>query len=364
MSRLPTGSARAALRAAALLGLALAGAAAEARETLHLYNWSGYLPASVVEAFEARCDCRLVYDAYTSNEEMLAKLAGGATGYDVLVPTGYAVAALIARGQLLPLDRDRLKNLGNLRPELLDPAFDPGNRYSVPYAFGPTVLGFDRARLRSAGIPTDSWAALFEPRHLEKLKGRVTVLDDQRELIGAALIYLGHSPNSTDRAHWTAARDLILRAKPYWAAFNASSYATLLANGGAWLVQGYSVDVFQAAAEARAAGATIEIGYSIPQEGALMSLDNLVIHRQAPNPRLAHEFIDFLLEPRQSAAVSNEIGIGNPNAAALPYVATAVRDDPVLTPRPETLERLHAIEELDARDRRDMNRLWTEIKLR
>jgi spermidine/putrescine transport system substrate-binding protein len=347
-----------------LAALLLASAPLAARDKLHVYNWSEYLPDAVIEAFEVRCGCDLVYDVYTSNEELLAKLAAGATGYDVLVPTDYAVTALIARGQLLELDHSLIPNLRNLKPAFRDPSFDPGNRYSVAYAFGPTVLGYNVAKLESLGVPADSWAAIFEPEHLRKLKGRVTVLDDQRELIGVALIYLGYSPNDRDRAHWDRARDLILRAKPYWAAFNASNYATLLASGNVWVSHGYSVDIFQAAEEAAQAQAGIEIGYAIPAEGAYMSTDNMVIHKDAPNPRLAHEFIDFILDGEQSAVLSNEIGIGNPNAAAEPYIDEQVLGDPVLSPDGDVLRRLHSISELDARDRRDMNRLWTEIKVR
>ncbi len=343
--------------------LVLAVGTADARE-LHVYNWSDYLPASVIQAFEARCDCKVIYDVYTSNEEMLAKLQAGATGYDILVPTDYAVATLIAQDQLLPLDTSRIPNLRNIKPAFLDPPFDPGNRYSVPYAFGPTVLGFDVAKMDSLGIPTDTWAAIFEPEHLEKIKGRVTVLDDFREIIGAALLYLGYSPNSTDRAQWKEARDLILRAKPYWAAFNASNYNTLLASGDIWLVHGYSMDIFQAAEEAAASGTGIEIGYAIPREGAFMSTDNLVVHRAAPEPQLAFDFINFLLEGENSAVLSNELGIGNPNAAATPFIDASILADPVLSPSGEIIEKLQGIQELSARDRRDLNRIWTEIKIR
>lgn len=343
--------------------VALAAGPAGARE-LHVYNWSDYLPDSVIEAFEARCGCKVIYDVYTSNEEMLAKLQAGATGYDILVPTDYAVATLIAQDQLLPLDHDKIPNLKNIKPAFLDPGFDPGNKYSVPYAFGPTVIGFNVGKMEELGIPTDSWAAVFEPEHLEKIKGRVTVLDDFREIIGAALIYLGHSPNSTDRAHWEEAKNLILRAKPYWAAFNASNYNTLLASGDIWLSHGYSMDIFQAAEEAEAAGAGIEIGYAIPKEGAFMSTDNLVVHKSAPEPGLAFEFINFLLEGEQSAVLSNELGIGNPNAAATPFIDEEILADPVLSPSGEIVEKLEGIVQLDGRDRRDLNRVWTEIKVR
>ena len=193
-------------------------------------------------------------DYYSSNEEMLAKLAAGASGYDILVPTGNAVETLIRQNALRPIDKALLPNLKNIKPEFLDTRFDPGNRYSVPYAYSITLLGYNQQKMQELGLPTDTWAVIFEPRYLEKLKGKVTVLDDQRELIGAALKYLGYSVNETDAERLRQARDLIVRAKPYWAAFNASSYIKELTIGNIWLAHGYSNDMFQAQQDAKRAG--------------------------------------------------------------------------------------------------------------
>jgi spermidine/putrescine transport system substrate-binding protein len=345
------------------LALTLGGATASAEDVLHIYNWADYLPEETIESFQERCNCRIVYDVFSTNEELMAKLAAGARGYDILVPTDYAVSAMAQRGMLMELDQAQLSNMSNLKPEFLDRPFDPGNRYSVPYAVGVTLLGFNVDKMKEHGIPTDTWAALFEPEHLAKIKGRVTVLDDQRELMGAALIYLGYSPNDTDPARWAEARDVILRAKPYWAAFNASNYNVLLAAGDIWLAHGYSMDIYQAAVDAEEAGAGTTIGYAIPREGAFMAVDNLVIPKGAPEPELALKFINFVLDGKQSAVLSNELGIGNPNDAATEFIDPAVLEDPALFPQGEVLKRLSNIEEMDARERRTMNRLWTEIKV-
>jgi spermidine/putrescine-binding protein len=223
---------------------------AQAADTLHLYNWNNYISDQTIARFEAECRCKVAQDYYSDNEEMLAKLAAGASGYDLIVPTGNAVEALVRSKQLRSLDKTRLARLGNIKPEFMNAFFDPGNRYSVPYAYTVTLLGYNVEKLQALGLPTDTWALIFEPRYLEKLKGRVTVLDSQRELMAAALRYLGHSVNDTDEAKWKQARDLILRAKPYWAAFNASSYIKELTVGNIWLAHGYSNDMFQARADA------------------------------------------------------------------------------------------------------------------
>jgi spermidine/putrescine-binding protein len=126
--------------------------AAHAADTLYLYNWNNYISDATVARFEAECGCRVVQDYYSDNEEMLAKLAAGASGYDLVVPTGYAVEALIRSRQLRAIDTARLNNFSNLKPEFLDAFFDPGNRYSVPYAYTITLLGYNTRKLAELGL--------------------------------------------------------------------------------------------------------------------------------------------------------------------------------------------------------------------
>ena len=366
----PHGSGRPSISAATLTALLFSTLALlwvgpiQAADTLYLYNWNNYISDQTLARFEARCGCKVVQDYYSDNEEMLAKLAAGATGYDLIVPTGNAVEALIRSRQLRPLDKSRLARLGNLKPAFLNAFFDPGNRYSVPYAYTVTLIGYNAEKLRALKLPTDTWALIFEPRYLEKLKGRVTVLDSQRELMAAALRYLGHSANDTDEAKWRQARDLILRAKPYWVAFNASSYIKELTVGNIWVAHGYSNDMFQARADAEQAGRPFKIGYSIPREGAVLALDSMVLHKTGRQPELAHRFIDFMLEGENSAELTNLIGSGNPNQAAMTYIRPEITDNRAVFPDADHLARLEMLRDLDRKHRRVLNRIWTEIKLR
>ena len=347
----------------ALLMWALASAA-PARDTLHLYNWNNYISAATVARFEAWCGCLLKQDYYSDNEEMLAKLEAGATGYDLLVPTGNAVQTLIRKRELQPVDRASLPHIGNIDPAFTDPWYDPGSRHSVPYAMTVTLLGYNATKLAQLGLPTDTWALIFEPVFLEKLKGKVTVLNSQRELMAAALIYLGHPAGDRDPAHWKAARDLILRAKPYWATFSNSTYIKDLAIGNIWVAHGYSNDMFRAREDAKAAGRPFAIGFTIPKEGAVLAVDSFVIHRAARRPDLAHRFMDFMLRGENAADVSNLIGAGTPNRAALPYIRPEVAGERAIFPPPETLRRLEMLRDLEPAQRRLMSRLWTEIKVK
>jgi spermidine/putrescine transport system substrate-binding protein len=211
------------MRILVALVAALIAVPALAADQLHLYNWNNYISDETIKRFEADCKCDVVQTYYSDNEELLAKLAAGAKGYDVLVPTANAVQALIKGGQLLPLDKSKIPNLKNVDPAYLDTSFDPGNKYSAPYAMSTTIIGYNDVKMKELGLPTDTWAVIFDPKYLEKVKGRVTVLDSANELFAAALKYLGYSANDVDPKHWDEATAMIKKARPYWAAFNASS---------------------------------------------------------------------------------------------------------------------------------------------
>ena len=210
------------------------------RTTLHLYNWNNYIAPETVERFEKPCKCKVKQTYYSDNEELLAKLAAGAKGYDVMVPTVQRGAGADQAAAAAAARQGKLPNLKNINPQYLNTEFDPGNKYSVPYAMSTTIIGYNDQKMKELGFPTDTWAVIFDPKNLEKIKGRVTVLDSPNELFAAALKYLGYSVNDTDEKHWKEAADLILKAKPYWAAFNASSYIKELTVGNIWLVHGYS----------------------------------------------------------------------------------------------------------------------------
>jgi spermidine/putrescine transport system substrate-binding protein len=331
---------------------------------LQLFNWNNYIAPETVQHFEALCDCHVEQDYFSDNEEMLAKLAAGATGYDLIVPTGNAMDTLIRQGVLVPLDKSLLPNLKNIHPAYLKTQFDPDNKYSVPYAYTLTLLGFNTNKIRELDLPTNTWALIFEPEYLKKIKGRVTVLDSPRELMAAALLYLGYAANDQDEAHWNQAKELIIRAKPYWAAFSNTSYIREIAIGDLWVVHGYSNDLFQAALDAQKTGRHFTIDYAIPKQGAVMSLDSMVLHKSGKHADLAHQFINFMLDGKNSAELTNLIGSGNPNTAAKPYIRPELVQNKVIFPDENTLARLEMITDLNHQQRRVLSRIWTEIKLR
>jgi spermidine/putrescine transport system substrate-binding protein len=345
-----------------VLLFALAALPAFAAHQLHLYNWNNYIAPETVKRFEELCKCEVVQTYYSDNEELLAKLAAGAKGYDVLVPTSNAVEALIKGGQLKPLDKAQIPNIKNVDATYLDTSFDPGNKYSVPYAMSTTIIGYNDEKMKELGLPTDTWAVIFDPKYLEKVKGRVTVLDSANELFAAALKYLGYSANDVDPKHWEQAAATIKKAKPYWAAFNASSYIKELTVGNIWLVHGYSNDIFQANLDAQAAGRKFRILQGMPQEGAVLAVDNMVIHKGAPRTDLALKFINFMLDGQNSAELTNLIGSGNPNTAAMKFIKPELLKYPAIFPPKAVAAKLEQLKDLTGPQRRLRSKMWTEIK--
>ncbi len=346
----------------ALAAMLLALPAAAAKDQLHLYNWNNYIAPETVKRFEEACKCEVVQTYYSDNEELLAKLAAGAKGYDVLVPTGNAVQALIRGNQLKPIDIAKVPNAKNVDPAVMNTKFDPGNKFSIPYAMSTTIIGYNEEKMKELGLPTDTWAVIFDPKYLAKVKGRVTVLDSPNELFAAALKYLGYSANDTDEKHWKEAADVIKKAKPYWAAFNASSYIKELTVGNIWLVHGYSNDIFQANLDAQAAGRKFKIVQGMPKEGAVLAVDSMVIHKDAPRPDLALQFMNFMLDGKNSAELTNLIGSGNPNTSAAQYIKPELKALPAVFPPKDLQAKLEQLTDLTAAQRRQRSRMWTEIK--
>lgn len=335
-------------------------------ETLRIYNWSDYIDPDLLKQFTAETGIKITYDTFDSNEVLETKVLQGQTGYDLVVPSNHNLPRYIAAGALLPLDKKQLPGLDRIAPDAATnlSAFDPGGAYSVPYMQGTIGIGYNITEVsrRLPGVKIDSWAVVFEPQNLAKLKDcGVYFLDASEDMFAVTLNYQGKNSNSTDPADYEAAAALLLKARPYVRKFHSSEYVDALANGDICVAVGYSGDVLQAKDRADEAKNKVEIGYVIPKEGSQVWYDLFTIPKDAPNAAAAHKFIAFMLRPEVIARASNATRYANANADALKLVDADVRDDPNIYPTPELTKRLFVTTTKDQDLLRVINRQWTRV---
>jgi spermidine/putrescine-binding protein len=339
-------------------------AAPQLADQLSVYNWSDYIDEEILTAYEEEYGVEIIYDTFASNEDLLAKLQAGATGYDVIVPSDYMVSQMIELGLLAEIDTADIPNFANISPDLANAPFDPGNQHCVPYQWGTTGIAYRAGHPFFEENTPDSWSYLFEPELLEQFAdGGVNVLNDQRELLAAALFYLGYSANTTDRAQLEEARDLILNAKPYYKTFNSEDYDdSLLVPDEVVMSQSWSGD----AANAYYSTADEETGegnwlFAIPQEGAVKWMDNPCITAASERYETALHFINYLLDAEVAAAITNFTYYASPNEAAKEFILPEILEDPGIYPPPEVEEKLVWLEDVgDAVF--DYDEMWTAIK--
>lgn len=214
-------------------------------QKLYLFNWIYYIPDDVIEDFSKETNIRVIVDSYASNEEMYNKLVAGGSGYDIVIPSGDYVSIMIEGGLLEPIDTSALENFSNIDPAAIARiGFDKGNEYSVPFMMGAAGVAVNSTRVSEY---EHSWS-IFDRADI---KGRMTMLDDMREVLGAALKSLGYSVNDPDPAHLEEARLVVERWKPNLVKFDAEAFAKSFAAGEFWVVQGYAENVFLEYPEAR-----------------------------------------------------------------------------------------------------------------
>ncbi|WP_418134623.1 polyamine ABC transporter substrate-binding protein [Acidihalobacter ferrooxydans] len=348
--------------------MANASAAGTPPLRVHVYNWSDYIAPRTIPAFTRLTGIRVDYDVLDSNEVLEGKLLAGRTGYDVVVPTAYFLARQIKAGVFRKLDKALIPNLKGLDPHLMAELakVDPSNAYGVPYMWGTTGIGYNAAMVRKAlgpDAPLDSWKLVFDPQYLDKLKScGVAFLDAPTDVMPAALHYLGLNPNTRNPVDYEKAFKLLQKLRPDVRYFNSSQYISDLAQGKICVAIGWSGDVLQAAERAAAAKQGVKITYVIPRTGAQLWFDMLAVPADAPHPKQAFAFINYLLAPRVEAQNTNHIRYANPVPASLAYIDTDIRDNPAIYPPPTVMRKLFVLSPPSPTIMRTMLRYWTRLK--
>lgn len=333
----------------ALGAFAFGGAArGDSRRELSVYIWSNYLTDDMIHEFEERYGVRVHVELYDSNEALLAKLQTGVTSYDVVVPSDYMVGILARSGLLEEIDTRELTNFRNLSPRFVGLPFDPENRYSVPYGWGTSGIGYRRDLV---GRDVTSWNDVWDP----KLSDRVGMLNDMRENFAAALKRHGRSINETDEREIARAAEALEKQKPLVRTYDSDTFADSLLSGEVWASQAYSGQVAKAIAE------NPNVGYVVPAEGCTLFVDNVCVPKNAPNRDLALLFINYVLEGRVAAQFVESTGYATPNATAAEFLDPEWRDNPAIFPPDSVLDRCEFMNDLGPVTE-IYDKYWTEIK--
>jgi spermidine/putrescine-binding protein len=317
---------------------------------LNLYIWSAYVSDETLAKFEKETGIRVRYDTYDSNEALLEKMQSGVADYDVIVPSDYMVRIMLHQNLLEKIDLNRFPNFKNLAKRFQNLQYDPNNAHSIPFLWGTTGIGYNKTKVKET---VDSWGILWNPKY----KDRILMLDDLREVFGAALKWKGHSINTTNQAELDEAKNLLMQQKPLVKTFSSSNFDEILLSGDVWLAHGWSGQL------AKAADQNKDLAYIVPKEGSTLWIDNLAIPASAKHKEEAYVFLNFFLDPAIAAEVTNYSGYPSPNDAAKPFIKPHILNDPARYPSEEVLAKCELLMDLGATTQL-LDRMWTEIKSR
>jgi len=339
---------------AAAVGVTFAGAArrgwAQEEKKLNVYNWDTYIGETTLSSFTDQTGIEVQYDLYANNEELFAKLQAGNPGYDVIFPSDYMVATMIAKGMLMELDHSKIPNIANIDPDpnFSNPQFNPGLKYGLPYMWGTIGIGYRKSEVET---PT-SWADVIDS---DKYSGRIALLADMRTVIGIALKYLGYSMNSRNEAEIAEARDLLIKQKRHIKTFAEDNGQDLLLSGEVDICMEWNGDVVSAMQE------DDDLNYVVPQEGTNVWMDNICIPTGAPHPENAHAFINFVQDPEVNAEIANTIQFPTANQAAKEFINPDDLANPAIYAPAEVVAKSEAL--VDVGEFTPVyDRAWTEIQ--
>ena len=345
-----------------LLRLAAAAAAAPLLSTLeacssgpqervvNFFNWSKYIAKDTLPRFTKLTGIKVNYEEMADEEEMFAKLRSGARGYDLVVGTDYMIPRLKAMNLVDPFPPGTLKNVGNLDPKFRGTPFDPDDAFTVPYLWGTTGIGYNKAKLAK---PPASWRDLWD----ERFSGKISMLDNSRDCVSTALLLTGKPETSGDEKDLEEAKQLLLRQRPLVKQYSSSTYIDGLVAGELQLAMAWSGDVLQASRE------NPQLDYVIPKEGSYMWVDNLCLVRGSQHREETLRLVDYLLLPDTAAEIANTVRYATPNAAAMKGLDDSLRRDPRVFPDKATQARLHFHALLDPAMSQVWSDVWQDVKV-
>jgi putrescine transport system substrate-binding protein len=360
-----------------LAGLALAGsltfaatsALAQEEKVLNIYNWSDYIAEDTIQNFEKETGIKVRYDTFDNNEILHAKLVAGKTGYDIVVPSSGWAKLQMEGGLLRKLDKAQLPNLKNLDPDIQSQiaSLDPGNQYLVNWLWGYTTIGINTAKVKAAlgaePMPANVWELFFNPKYVSKLKScGVSVLDSASEVLPPALHYLGKDPFSKNSADYQEASALLKSVRPYITLFSSSGYINDMASGSICLALGWNGDINIARRRALEGKTGQDVVALIPKSGGILFFDMMAIPADAPHPKNAQLFMNYIMRPEVDAALTNKVFYANPNKESRKFIKPDVAQNPSVFPSSAEMATMIPPKALTNDLRRLMTRVYTSFK--
>ena len=327
----------------------------DAKKVLHVYSWDAYFSPVLIQEFEKQYNCQVQIDTFDANEAMFAKLDAGGSGYDIIVPSHYFVQKMAKKGMIAKLDKAKLPNLKEVDPVICQKLGAAVTDFAVPYFMSYTGLGYDT----SLKDFEPSWEKMLSR---PDLKGRITLLDDQMEVIGAAMMTLGlKTADLLDPANGPANCEKVYQLAVKWrdnaSKFENEQYKNGLASGEFSLVMGYGSDLAQIVEDNKG-----KLGFVMPREGSFLSCDMLVVSAKAQAPDLAYQFIDFLLTPKNSASNMEVVFANSPNPAAHKLLPAEVENNNAIRISDEIIARSEFTPELTPEQEQVFEKLWIRIR--
>lgn len=334
---------------------------------VNVYNWADYIGETTVADFTAETGIDVVYDLYSSAEEMQAKLLAGSTGYDVCFMAGISMPQFIQAGIYQKLDKSKLVGVENLDPTILKivEGYDPGHEYSLPYMWGSVGFTFnvDMVKERLPDADLSDLGIIFDPENAAKLADcGISILDSPTDIGFMVLSYLGLDPNTAGPAEYARMAEAFAPIREHIRTFDNQNYLNAIPNGELCVINSWSGDYSVAKTRAEEAGIEMNLAYYVPKTGAPAWFDLLTIPSDAPNVENAHAFLNYLLRPEVIAACTDYTGYANANKAANAFVDPAMLADPAIYPDEETLRRMYTTRPQTEEQDREITRAWTTIK--
>lgn len=336
-------------------------------QQLNIYNWADYIGKDTVAAFEKQTGIKVVYDTYDSDAALEAKVMAGDSGYDLVTTSTDFFARQIKAGVYQELDKSNLPNWKNLDPAIVAimAKYDPGNAHTVPYLHGVNGFAYnvDMIKARMPNAPVGSLDMIFKPEIVSKFADcGVSFLDNAEDVIQLALNYLHLDPNTQKPEDFQAAEKLLLAVRPYVRTFDSEAFMNALPNKDLCIAMSWSGDYETALSRAQSAGVKLNLAFTVPKEGANIWYDAWLIPAGAPHPQAAAKFLNFILDAKVIAGVTNDIHYGNDNLAADEFVNPAILANPEIYPTPAMAKTLYESREVSPATERLRTRAWTRIK--